>query len=91
MNMQQQFSPNGAKVNSQGRKPLVLIRRKYKPQRGDSGHCRPFGAFPSCALFQGLTPLAIYCRRFAAPERAGASCILPSPAFSRSAGKEGKG
>ena len=67
-------SPNGARVNSQGRQPLEPARHKsLSPGRGDSSSATstntvaPAGAFDSSAtLNQGLTPLAMDCRPFGA-------------------------
>jgi hypothetical protein len=63
--------PNGPKVNSQGRKPLEWIVLKLPSPNGAKVTIAPFGAYVSNShiLTQGLTPLAIHCRRVAAKDR----------------------
>jgi nickel transport protein len=65
------LSPKGTTVNSPGRRPWGKAwPTETKPQRGDTSNGRSFGAqMTGPALPQGLTPLAIDCRRFAARVR----------------------
>jgi hypothetical protein len=73
--------PKGPTVNSQGCKPLVWNSlHASKPQRGESSlatSVAPLRASDRKSIYQGLTPLPIACRRFAAKSRAS-RCIIPA-------------
>jgi DNA polymerase III subunit delta' len=78
-------SPEGATVNSQGRKPLARDTGKTKPRRGGSGTIAPSGlGSDHDPAIQGLTPLAIDCRPSGPEERRSPSSLVGEGNFSPS-------
>ena len=77
--------PEGRQDVARGASPWLPQEGSPKPRRGDrngsSDTCRPSGACGSIGgVFQGLTPLATSCRRYAAEEafRHLAACLRPA-------------
>src|SRR5258708_5413848 len=58
------FSPGGAAVNSQGRKPLEFRKNDAKPWKGDTKPVSPLQGYVSNYGYQGLAPPANNFRPF---------------------------